>query len=146
MLKINCLLQGIPELMSRAVIAAVFIPSGIGKFQNMPQVISYFESLHIPLASIQAPMVSFFELIFGIFILVGFFTRLSSLPLIGIMVVALITAKLEDITSISSLLDISEFLYIVILTWLAARGSQFLSVDACRSKGAGASCKAGIKR
>jgi putative oxidoreductase len=128
------MLKKIPELISRIMIGYVFIESGIGKFQNIANVVSYFESLKIPLASIQAPMVATFELIFGIFILLGFFTRLSTLPLIGIMTVALITAKAEDITSFSSLIGISEFLYIVILIWLTANGSSVLSIDSWRSR------------
>jgi uncharacterized membrane protein YphA (DoxX/SURF4 family) len=54
---------------------------------------------------------------------------LSSLPLIGIMTVALATAKSEDITNFSSLLGVSEFLYIVILFWLLVNGSHALSLD-----------------
>jgi putative oxidoreductase len=131
------MLKKLPEIVSRITIGYVFIESGIGKFQNLPKVVSYFESLKIPLASIQAPMVSSFELIFGLFVLIGFFTRLSSLPLIGIMTVAILTAKLEDITSFSSLLGVSEFLYIVILLWLATHGSEALSVDQWRARKTG---------
>lgn len=123
------MLKKMPELVSRLTIGYVFIESGIGKLQNLPKVIAYFESLKIPLSSIQAPMVSGFELLFGFLILIGFLTRLASLPLIIIMIVAIATAKAEDITGISSLLGMSEFLYIVILTWLMAKGSEALSVD-----------------
>ena len=124
----------IPELVSRLTIGYVFIESGIGKFQDLPSVVAYFESLKIPLASIQAPIVSGAELIFGFFILVGFFTRLSCIPLMGIMTVAIATAKAEDITSFSSLLGVSEFLYIVILLWLLISGSEVFSVDRWRGR------------
>lgn len=129
------MIKTIPELLSRISIGYVFIESGIGKIQDLSKVVSYFESLKIPFASIQAPMVSAFELIFGLFVLFGFFTRFATLPLIGIMMVAIMTAKAEDITNFSSLLDISEFLYIVILLWLATHGSQALSFDQVRRRG-----------
>ena len=139
------MLKKASELVSRIAIGYVFIESGIGKLQNVPKVVSYFESLKIPFASIQAPVVAGFELVFGLFVLVGFFTRLSSLPLIGIMAVANITAKAEDITDFSSLLGVSEFLYIVILLWLATHGAQAISVDQwwCRRSRSGGhgSCK-----
>lgn len=122
-------LKIIPELISRLTIGYVFIESGVGKFQDLPKVVAYFESLKIPMANIQAPLVSGFELIFGFFILIGLFTRLSAIPLIGIMAVAILTAKLEELTSFSDLLGTIEFLYIVILAWLAAYGSQFYSID-----------------
>jgi len=129
MRKAQLLTKHLSEIMSRFTIGYVFISSGIGKLHDIPKVISYFESLKIPFASVQAPMVSGFELIFGLFVLVGFFTRLSSIPLIGIMFVAIITAKADDITSLSDFLSISEFLYIVILIGLAAHGAKSLSID-----------------
>lgn len=128
------LYKRIPELLSRLVIGFIFLSSGIGKLQNLKKVTEFFQSLNIPFADIQAPFVSGLEAVCGLFILIGFFTRLTSLPLIGIMIVALITAKKEDIVDFSSLLDQSEFLYIVILSWLAVYGSQFLSVDYLRNK------------
>lgn len=132
----------IPELLSRVVIGAVFVESGIGKLRDLPKVVSYFESLGIPFASLQAPMVSGLELVCGLFVLLGFFTRISSLPLIGIMAVALVTAKAEDISGFSDLLGMSEFLYLVILFWLAALGAQSLSVDQWRCRRSGRSCQA----
>lgn len=119
----------IPELISRVVIGYVFIESGWGKFHSLDKVISYFESLQIPLAHWQAPFVAGTEFIAGLLVLIGLYTRLASLPLIAIMLVAIRTAKWEDITDFSSLLGISEFLYIVILIWLATYGAKFLSVD-----------------
>lgn len=121
--------QYAPELVSRLTVGLVFAGSGWGKFQNLDKVSAYFESLGIPWAHLQAPFVSGIELIAGLFLLVGFFTRLSSLPLMAIMLVAIRTAKWEDVTDFSSLLGVSEFLYIVILLWLVAYGSNFLSVD-----------------
>lgn len=134
--------KAIPEILSRLTIGIVFVESGWGKFHDLPKVVSYFESLNIPLANIQAPFVSGVELVAGLFILVGLFTRVSSLLLIAIMTVALITAKREDITDASSLLGLSEFLYILILSWLVFYGSKALSVDAmiCKRRSAD-SCK-----
>lgn len=133
------MIKGIPELLSRIVIGFVFIESGFGKLNNLNKVVSYFESLHIPLASLQAPMVAGLELACGILILVGFLTRLASLPLLAIMAVALATAKAEDIAGISDLFGTIEFLYIVILSWLAALGANIFSMDhwCCRRSGRG---------
>lgn len=136
------MIKQIPELLSRLTLGFVFVESGIGKLRDLPRVTEYFESLQIPLASIQAPMVSGLELICGLFILVGFFTRLSALPLIAIMAVALVTAKAEDISGFSDLLGLVEFLYIVLLLGLAVHGAKALSIDQwwCRRSQAG-SCQ-----
>lgn len=129
----------IPEWISRIVIGFVFIESGWGKFHDLGKVISYFESLGIPYSHLQAPFVAGIELVAGLLILFGLFTRTSSLPLIGIMLVAIKTAKWEDISDFSSLLGTSEFLYIVILLWLATQGSKHFALDTliCRFKKAG---------
>lgn len=124
----------IPELISRFVIGMIFLVSGVGKLQNLPKVTAFFESLNIPFATIQAPLVSGIEAVCGLLILIGLFTRLATIPLIIIMLVALITAKKEDITDFSTLLDQSEFLYLIILTWLAVYGAQILSIDYLRNK------------
>lgn len=123
------ILNSIPELLSRLTIGWVFIESGWGKIHNLAKVSEYFDSLHIPFASVQAPFVSGVELLAGTFVLVGLFTRFASIPLIGVMTVALATAKREDITDFSALLGTIEFLYIVILVWLLTYGSQCLSLD-----------------
>lgn len=124
----RCLQNG-PELVSRLTLGLVFAISGWDKFQSLEKVSMYFESLGIPWAHLQAPFVSGIELIAGVFLILGFFTRLSSLPLIAIMIVAIRTAKWEDVTDFTSLLGFSEFLYIVILLWLVAYGSKFFSID-----------------
>ncbi len=124
----------VPELLFRFIIGFVFIESGWGKLHNLEKVTAFFESLHIPFASLQAPFVSCVELFGGLFILFGVLTRLTALPLIGVMVVAIITAKSEDVTSVSSLLGTSEFLYLAILVYLAGQGAKVLAVDNYISK------------
>lgn len=124
--------EAIAEIVSRLVIAFVFINSGWGKFHSLDKVVSYFESLNIPYAHLQAPFVAGVELLAGLMILIGFKTKWASVPLIGIMLVAIKTAKWEDVTDISSLLDMSEFLYIVILLWLFAQGVKYLSLDSLK--------------
>ena len=123
------IVNAVPELISRLVIGVLFIESGWGKFHDLGKVVSYFESLGIPYANLQAPFVAGVELVAGFLVLIGFMTRFASLPLIGIMLVAIKTAKLEEVTDFSSLIGISEFLYIMILLWLVSQGSRFLSVD-----------------
>ena len=55
---------------------------------------------------------------------------MATLPLIGVMVVALLTALRAQIHAASDLFGLSEYLYIVILLWLGAYGAGPLSLDA----------------
>lgn len=121
--------QAVPEWLSRLIIGSVFIQSGWGKLQDLPKVISYFESLNIPFAHWQAPFVSGVELLAGLAILLGFLTRLAASPLIVIMLVAIKTAHWDNITGLSSLVDLPEFLYIGLLLWLIAYGAPSFSID-----------------
>ena len=122
-------LDFLPPLLARVIIGGIFITAGWGKLHNLEKVIEYFQSLNIPAASIQAPFAAACELVFGITVLIGLFTRISTIPLMGIMAVAIMTAKKNDIVDITSLFGFSEFLYIALLLWLFIRGAGLISID-----------------
>ena len=122
-------LEFLPPLITRLVIGWVFIESGWGKLTHLDKVIEFFGSLGIPFASVQAPFVAGLELVAGLLVLLGLATRFASVPLIGVMIVAIITAKSGDIEGIGSLFGLSEFLYIVLLVWLVVRGAGRVSLD-----------------
>lgn len=122
-------LEFLPALITRLVIGWVFIESGWGKLTHLDKVVEFFGSLGIPFASIQAPFVAGVELVAGLLVLVGLATRFASVPLIGVMIVAIITAKAGDIEGLGSLFGLSEALYIVLLLWLVIRGAGKVSLD-----------------
>lgn len=122
-------LEFLPQLVARITVGYVFIESGWGKLHNLEKVTGYFQSLGIPAAAIQAPFAAGSELVFGAAVLIGLFTRLSAIPLLVIMVVAIITAKREELNGISALFGFIEYLYIVLLLWLVVRGGGCLSLD-----------------
>ena len=122
----------LPPLISRLVVGWIFVESGWGKVHNLAGVTAYFQELGIPMAQIQAPMASATELVCGVALMIGVFTRLAAVPLIVIMCVAIWTAQHEFITGAknwSELFSLSEFLFMVLLTWLAVFGGGLLSAD-----------------
>jgi len=129
--------QFVPEILTRITLGVLFAQAGWGKFGRLDGVISYFESLGIPAAHLQAPFVAGVELVAGVLILIGLGTRYAAIPLIGVMIVAIKTALWEDVEGISSLFEMSEFLYIVLLVWLVSTGAKTLSVDAWLRKKCG---------
>ncbi len=112
----------------------IFIQSGWGKITHLDRVVEFFMSLGIPAAGIQAPFVAGVELVCGILILTGLFTRLAAIPLIGTMVVAILTARIQDVQQLADFLSLPEFLFIVLLLWLAIKGAGKASFDACLCK------------
>ena len=122
-------LRWLPPLLARFVIGSVFIQAGWGKLHNLSHVIEFFKSLGIPAAGIQAPFVASVELVCGALVLLGMFTRLAALPLIGTMIVAILTAKLKEFAVPLDLFGAQEFDYIVLLVLLFVFGPGPISFD-----------------
>ena len=75
-------------LMSRLLLAALFVPSGFQALTNIAGTINYFAGLGLPLPTLAAWGTGLFELIAGLLILVGFQTRIVALLLAAFCVVA----------------------------------------------------------
>lgn len=128
-LMVHTYLDWFPAALTRVSLGILFAEAGWGKVHNFPKVTEYFTSLGIPFPALNAHIVGFTELICGSLILIGLATRLASIPLAISMIVAVLTAKKGDINEWTDLFAISEYLYIVLLTWLAVRGPGALSLD-----------------
>ena len=122
-------LSWLPQAVARLALGWVFVQSGWGKLHDLPRVIGYFTSLGIPAPHLQAPFVAGVELVGGLLLLGGLFTRIVSIPLAMTMVVALLTAKRPDIATAGDLYGTVEFLYLLGLGFLAAFGAGLLSLD-----------------
>jgi putative oxidoreductase len=130
MRKIAAVLAWVPPTVARLTLGWIFLQSGWGKLHDLPKVIGYFSDLGIPAPQIQAPLAAGTEFLVGVLMLLGLFTRFASLPLIGVMIVAILTAKRDDIHELSDLFAQAEYLYIVLALWLGAYGAGPLSLDA----------------
>lgn len=115
--------------LGRLVVGTVFFQSGWGKLNNLAQVTDFFTELGLPFPSFQALLASTTEFVCGGLLLLGLATRFAALPLIVVMIVALRTALWDQIDGFSSLVGISEFLYIALLAWIATSGAGPLSLD-----------------
>ena len=122
-------LAWLPPATARLCLGLSFLISGGYKATHLHQAIHYFTSLHIPAAGVMTPFVMVIELSCGALLLVGALTRLVTLPLAVMMAVAIVTAKRGDLKSWSDILLLGEFLYILILGWLAIAGPGQLSID-----------------
>jgi putative oxidoreductase len=119
----------VPLALARLSLGFVFTQSGWGKLHDLPKVVAYFGSLGIPAPQIQAPFVAGLELTGGVLLLAGLLTRFASVPLAATMVVALVTAKRDELHGPGDLFGTIEFLYLVVLGLLAASGAGALSLD-----------------
>jgi putative oxidoreductase len=75
------------------------------------------------------------EFVGGILLLVGLFTRVAATPLILVMIVAIISAKLGDVDSLETLLGFEEMSYLALFLWLAVAGPGPISLDYLLTRG-----------
>jgi putative oxidoreductase len=117
-------------LFARITVGWVFMLSGWGKLNNLPQVTENFIGWGIPFPHFFTPLTSGIEFFGGIFLLLGLFTRISAGALGVTMIVAIKSAKWADVDSLETLLGFDEFEYLALFLWLAIAGAGRLSLDA----------------
>jgi uncharacterized membrane protein YphA (DoxX/SURF4 family) len=83
-------------ILIRLIVGAVFLSEGIQKFL-FPAIrgAGRFEKIGLPSPEFLGSFVGTFEILCGVFILIGILTRFASIPLIIIMLVAIATTKIE---------------------------------------------------
>jgi uncharacterized membrane protein YphA (DoxX/SURF4 family) len=81
----------------RLLVGLVFISEGLQKFL-LPQDLGVgrFIKLGIPSPEFFAPFTGCFEIVCGLLLCLGLFTRLATLPLLIVMTVAFVTTRLPD--------------------------------------------------
>ncbi|MER8752680.1 DoxX family protein [Mesorhizobium sp. M1050] len=75
-------------LLSRLLLAALFVPSGFHVLSDIAGTTGYFAGLGLPLPTLAAWGTGLFELIAGLLILVGFQTRIAALLLAAFCIAA----------------------------------------------------------
>lgn len=80
----------------RLMIGAVFLSEGIQKFLFAEKLgAGRFEKIGLPNPDVLGPFVGAFEITCGLLVLLGLFTRLSAIPLLIIMLVAMFATKMQ---------------------------------------------------
>lgn len=112
-------------ILIRLMVGTVFLSEGIQKFLFANALgVGRFEKIGLPAPELLGYLVGGFEIVCGTFILIGFLTRLASVPLIIIMLVALATTKLE----ILSEKGFWEMMHASRTDWAMLLGSIFLLI------------------
>lgn len=83
-------------ILLRMMVGAVFLSEGIQKFLFADELgAGRFAKIGLPNPDFLGPFVGTFEIVCGALVLLGLLTRLASIPLIAIMLVAIATTKAE---------------------------------------------------
>ncbi len=79
----------------RIMVGAVFLTEGIQKFLYPAEVgAGRFAKIGIPQAELLGPFVGSVEIVCGTLVILGLFTRIAVVPLLGVMAVAFVTTKI----------------------------------------------------
>lgn len=122
-------LEALALLLVRLSVGVVFAQSGWGKLHNLDAIIGFFRELGIPAPELQAPFVSGLEFVGGVALILGVASRLFAAPLIGTMVVAMVTAKASEVEAATDVLGFIEWHYLVFFAVIVLCGPGKLSVD-----------------
>ncbi len=122
-------LEWLGPLAVRVTLGIVFVTAGWGKLHGLDDVTRYFASLGVPAPHAQAVLVSLVELVGGLMLVIGFGTRIAAMLLVGVMAVAIWTAKLPGVHGVAELAGTVEAVYLVVFVWLLVSGGGAVSVD-----------------
>lgn len=110
-----------------------FYQSGLGKFRTLGDVAEFFGTLGIPLPMLSAALVATTECVGGLLLLIGLASRLASIPLTILMIVAYVTADREALLSIFSdpdkFLGATPFQFLFASVLVLAFGPGVFSID-----------------
>ncbi len=111
-----------------------FFLTGKGKLMHLDRTAGFFESLNIPLPKVNAILAGTTEAAGGLLLLLGLGSRIVSVPLMFVMVIAYATADQEAVQAIFSDPDkftsASPFLFLLAALIIFCFGPGKLSLDA----------------
>jgi len=125
-----CFLQSVVPLALRLLIGYQFYLTGKGKLANIERTTGFFHNLHIPFPGFHAHFIGSLESVGGLLLMAGLATRLISIPLLGTLVVAYLTAHRDDaFQSVFDFISAAPFPFLAVVLFLLAFGPGFVSID-----------------
>lgn len=130
-------------LLTRITVGYALFLTGRGKLGNLDTFTQFLTDLGVPFAAQQAPFVAGLEFVGGICLVLGLLTRIMSGALAGTMVVAILTAEGTKFlnawlpTGDIGPLDISPYVFFLLLLWLVLFGPGPVSLDRFLARWAG---------
>lgn len=122
-------MQSVSLLFLRLILAYGFYEPAMMKWKDISSVAEWFGTMGIPLPTLNAYMAASTELAGVVLLTLGLMTRLISIPLIVVMIVAITTVHLSNgFSSGNNGFEIPLY-YMLMLIVLAAHGAGEFSVD-----------------
>jgi putative oxidoreductase len=138
LIKAASLLQSPLLLVVRLYWGWQFFQTGKGKLMNHDKFVGFFQNWHIPFPSLNVYLAAGTECFGGLLLLIGLGSRLVSLPLLFVLVIAYVTAESDALKSIFSDPDkftgATPFLFLMACMMVLVFGPGKFSADALLGK------------
>ena len=125
-------MSSIAMLIGRILLSIIFIQAGISKLMNVSGTIGYFETIGLPLASLLIWPVILIEIVGGLMVLTGLYTRIAASVLALFCVFAAFTGH----SNWADIVDFQAFMKDIAITgglfYVAAAGAGIISLDTRR--------------
>ncbi len=82
----------------RMAVGLIFLTQGILKYTDAHMGVDRFTRIGFPHPAFTAHFVGTFEIVCGLLVLIGLFTRMAAIPLLIIICTAIVTTKLPELT------------------------------------------------
>lgn len=86
-----------PIILIRLAVGLIFSTQGILKYTDPHMGVLRFARIGFPMPGLTAHFVGAVEIVCGILVLVGLFTRVASLPLLAVILTAIATTKIPEL-------------------------------------------------
>ncbi|GAB2590975.1 DoxX family protein [Dyella jejuensis] len=116
-------------LVMRLVFGYFWLETGIAKVHNLDGFTQRFIGWHIPFPAFSATLSAWTELVGGLLLMLGLFTRLVTIPMIINMIVAVTLVVSSNLMGLDDYVEADEVIYTLIFLWLLIAGPGKASVD-----------------
>ncbi len=129
-----------PAVFVRVAVGLIFATQGVLKYTDPKMGVIRFAHIGFPWPGVTARVVGGFEVVCGLLVLLGLFTRLAALPLLAVISTAIVTTKLPELARPAQgfwfmVSDArTDFAMLCGLAFLVGAGAGRLSLDAARRR------------
>ena len=113
----------------RLVFGYFWLETGIAKVHNLDGFTPRFIGWHIPHPAFNAALSAWTELLGGLLIMLGLFTRIVCIPMIVNMAVAVTLVVSANLMGLDDYVEADEVVYGLIFFWLLVAGPGKVSLD-----------------
>jgi len=121
--------EWIGPLVVRVVFGYFWLETGIAKVHNLDGFTQRFVGWGIPFPAFSAGLSAWTELVGGLLIMLGLFTRLVCIPMLINMAVAVTLVVSANFMSLDDYVEADEIVYSLIFFWLLVSGPGKASLD-----------------